>query len=206
MIKDSFLGRYPSHFHVNPLVKAYVISESFMWSAWNLIIPIFAVYITQEIAGGNVQSAAAGYSTYLISRVVFELLCGQYLRGSTDRGKIIVAIFGMLLLSACYLGYAIAEDIPTLFAFYFLSGAGLGIAMPAKNALFSIHLDRNKEATEWSISDACQFLSMGLATALGGFVAFEFGFQPLFVLASILTLIAILPFLLLLKYRNVPRG
>lgn len=40
MLKDQFLGRNPTHFKVNPVVKAFIISEAFLWSAYNFIIPI----------------------------------------------------------------------------------------------------------------------------------------------------------------------
>lgn len=205
MFRGPFFGHNPSHFHINPLVKAYMISESFMWSAWNFILPIFAIFITQEIEGGNVQTAAAGYSTYLISRVVFELITGQYLRSSHDKKKILVVLVGMILLGFSYIGFAFSTSIPILFGFYFLSGMGIGLSSPAKNALFSMHLDKNKEATEWSISDAFQFFSMALASALGGFIALEYGFKLLFYFAFILNFIAMIPFLLLVNIRRLMR-
>ena len=62
-----------------------------------------------------------------------------------------------------------------------VAGAGLGIASPAKNSLFSIHLDKNKEAIEMGVTDAVVLVCMALAGALGGFIAITYGFKILFI-------------------------
>ncbi len=203
MLRESFLGRNPSHFNLNPIVKSYIISDSFLWSAWNLITPIFAVFVVENIEGGNIQLAASGYSIYLLSRVVFEIITGPYLGKSTDRKKFATTILGMILMSASYIGFANASNVIHIFIFYAVAGAGLGIASPAKNSLFSMHLDKNKEATEWGISDAISFICMALATALGGFIAGELGFKILFYVAAVVNILGIIPYLQFLKKRKV---
>lgn len=195
MLRESFLSRNPLHFHINPLVSAYIISESFMWSAWNFVLPIFAIFVVQEVAGATVQTAATGYSIYLLSRVAAELVSGKILASTTDRKKVGMVIIGMSLISIAYLGFVFTSNFYQLFLFYFLSGIGIGLNAPAKNSLFAMHLDKNKEATEWSISDAFQFFSMAIATTVGGFIALKFGFKPLFLLALVVNCLAILPYL-----------
>ncbi len=200
MLPQHFLGRKPSHFNVHPIVKAYIISESFLWGAWNLFTPIFAIFLVEKIKGGNIELAASGFSVYLVSRVVFELISGRLLVGSGDARKLFMAIIGMLCVSAGYLGFAYANTIGEVFFYYVVLGLGLGLSMPAQCALFSIHLDPKKEVTEWSFADALQFLCMALTTALGGFIASQYGFSFLFLLAGAINTIGILPYLLLLTY------
>lgn len=199
MIRGLFLGRNPSHFQINPIVKAFIISETFLWSAWNFVTPIFAIFVVSNIEGGNVQIAASVFSVYLIARVFSELLSGRYLLGKSDREKFILTIVGMLLVSLAYVGFSFSRTIFFLFVFYVVAGIGLGIAAPAKNSLFSTHLDRNKEPSEWGIYDAITFIGMALATALGGFIAGQYGFQFLFLLASIVNFLGIFPYLLYIR-------
>ncbi len=199
MLKESFLGRNPSHFHVNSIVKAYIISDSLLWSAWNFVTPIFAIFVVNNINGGNIESASFGFSTYLIARVVLELIGGKMLINTTDKRKMKMAISGMLLASIAYLGFAFTKEIFYMYFFYLIAGMGLGIASPAKNSLFSIHLDKNKEAAEWGISDAVTFAGMALASALGGFIVKIFGFQMLFLLAFTINIIATLPYFFFLN-------
>lgn len=204
MLREPFLGRNPSHFlHVDPIVKAYIISDCFLWSAWNFITPIFAIFASQEIIGGSIEIAAISYSVYLIARVIAELVSARFFSLKSDRSKILTTIVGTSLMSFAYIAFSYAETVPQLFSFYALAGIGLGLTSPAKNALFSIHLDKNKEATEWSIADATSFISMALATALGGFIAATYGFKVLFLAASIVNLLAIPPYLLYMKKQKM---
>lgn len=196
MFIDRFLGRRPSHFELNPIVKAYIISESFLWSAWDFVLPIIAIFIAANIPGGNIQTAATGYSIYLISRVIFELISGKVLQRTNDKKKILIAIFGILCLSVAYFSFAFTNSLLLVFLSYSILGAGFGIASPAKNSLFAIHLDKNKESSEWSLNDAVCAIAMALATALGGFIAAEYGFQILFLLAGIVNILSIIPYLL----------
>lgn len=206
MLREQYAGRNPSHFlTVDPIVKAYIISESFLWSAWNFTTPIFAVFATQNIKHGSVEVAASSFSTYLITRVVFELIGGKMSSNFNDVKKMYVTIIGAGAISFAYIGFAFATSTPELFLYYSLAGAGLGFMSPAKNSLFSVHLDKNKEATEWSIYDATSFIAMALATALGGFIAANYGFKLLFLIASLVNLLAIPPYLLFIWKKTIPR-
>jgi MFS family permease len=197
MLREHFGGHNPSHFlKVDPIVKTYIISECFLWSGWNFVTPIFAVFATTEITGGNVQIAASSFSLYLIVRVIFELITGRMISKASDSRKIAFSTIGIILMSCAYLGLSYAHDIMHLFLFHAVAGMGLGIASPAKNSLFATHLDKNKEASEWSISDAMSFISVALATSLGGFIAATYGFRVLFLIASLVNLAAIPPYLL----------
>src|SRR3972149_9391932 len=203
MIKEIFIGRRPSHFHMNAVFKAFIISEMFLWSSWNAIIPIFAIFAATKIPGGNTEIAASSFSTYLIVRVIFELISGRYLSKSNDMQKFIMSIFGIILMSVGYLGFALTKNVSSLFLFYGVIGMGLGIASPAKNSLFSSHLDKDKEVTEWSVYDGFVFMGMAMSATIGGFVANRYGFTFLFYLVAITNLLSIIPYILYAKRRKV---
>ena len=197
MLKEQFLGRNPSHFKVNSLVEAFIVSETFLWSAWNFVTPIFAIFVINSIKGGNIQIAASAFSTCLIARVVCEIISGKYLNNKTDNNKLFLAISGMILMSAAYVGFAFSHSIISLFVFYIFIGIGFGVASPAKYSLFTEHIDKERATTEWSIYDAITLLGIASATALGGFIASLYGFTFLFILASIVNLLGIIPYLFL---------
>ena len=199
MIKEIFLGKKPSDFHMNEVVKAFIISEIFLWSSWNAIIPIFAIFAATKIPGGNTEIAAFSFSTYLVARVVFELISGRYLSKSNDAQKFAISILGIVLISLGYLGFAMTTNILSLFIFYGVVGMGLGIASPAKNCLFSSHLDKDKEITEWSMYDGFVFMGMAMAATIGGFIANRYGFTFLFYLVATTNLLSIIPYILYMK-------
>jgi hypothetical protein len=203
MIKEIFIGKKPSDFHMNGIVKAFIISEIFLWSSWNAIIPIFAIFAATKIPGGNTEIAASSFSTYLIVRVIFELISGRYLSKSNDIQKFAMSIFGIVLISLGYVGFALTKNVSSLFIYYGVIGMGLGIASPAKNCLFSSHLDKDKEVTEWSIYDGFVFMGMAMAATIGGFVANRYGFTFLFYLVAITNLLSIILYILYAKKKKV---
>lgn len=202
MIKEIFIGRKPSEFHMNGVVKAFIISEIFLWSSWNAIIPIFAIFAATKIPGGNTEIAASSFSCYLVVRVIFELISGRYLARSKETQKFIISIIGIALMSLGYLGFALTDNIPSLFLSYGIIGMGLGISSPAKNSLFSTHLDKNKEVIEWSMYDGFIFMGMAMSATIGGFVANSYGFTFLFYLVAITNLISIIPYVLYAKKKG----
>jgi len=195
MIKDAFIGRVPSHFQVNPLVKAFIMSEMFIWSAYNFFNPILAIFVISQIQGGVVEHAAFGFSIYLIARVFAEIISGKLISNYPESKRFIVIIVGLLLLSVAYYLFSISTSILLLYLCFTLMGIGLGISTPARLSVFSKHLDKNKESQEWSIVDSTSLVGMALAGALGGFIANHYGFTILFQIASITNLLSIVPYL-----------
>lgn len=203
MLVNSFLGRRPSHFQMNEIVKLFIISEIFVWSAWNFVIPIIAIFAVSQIKGGNIEIAAMAFSVYLITRVVFELLCSKYCAKARTSRQLAIVVSGLVLISLSYLGLAFADTIFWLFIFYTLIGVGMGIATPIKNSLFSTHLDKNKEIAEWGIYDALVFIGMAISSAVGGIVANQFGFQALFIISAVINLLGIIPYLLYVRQKKI---
>jgi MFS family permease len=199
MLREVFAGRNPSHFINNSIVKAFIISEVFLWSSWFSILPLLGVFVVDSVPGGNLQLAATGYSVYLISRVISELISGKMMVGTTDTKRIYITILGLLIGSIGIFGFAVSSSILILFISFIITGFGIGIASPPKNSLFSSHLDKNKETTEWGVYDAVVFICIALSTALGGFIATEYGFRAFFILAGIWISISIIPYLLYLR-------
>ncbi len=199
MLRESFGGHNPSSFISSSIVKSFVVSEIFLWSSWFGILPLFGVFVIQDIPGGSLQIAAWGYSVYLVTRVICELISGKLLARSHEKKRIYVSIAGLAIASIGILGFAFISDLIKLFFCFILTGVGIGIASPAKNSLFSSHLDKNKETTEWGLYDAVVFICIALSTALGGFIATDYGFKVFFIIAGLWMLMGIIPYVLYLR-------
>lgn len=202
MLREVFLGKNPSNFHLNPVVKAFIISETFVWSSWNSVTPIFSIFAATQIPQGNTEIAASVFSVHLIVRIIFELLSGKYLLQATETKKFLVTVSGIIFMTIAYLGFAKTQTVPPLYLFAAIAGFAFGIATPAKNSLFSTHLDKNKESLEWGIYDASAFMGMALAVSVGGFIANRYGFPLLFTMAAILNLFGIIPYILYLHAKK----
>lgn len=199
MLRESFIGHKPSHFHINPIVKAFIISEIFLWSSWNFITPILGVFATNQIANGSIEVAGSVFSVYFVVRVICELITGKLLAKSTNKEKFIITITGITVVTLSYIGLSFSNSILQLFLFYGMTGMGLGIASPPKNALFSSHLDHNKETEEWGLYDGVTFMGMAMASAIGGFIASGYGFAFLFSVAAVINALSAIPYILYMR-------
>ena len=180
---------------MNPAVKAFMISESFLWPAWNFMAPIMAIFAANSIEHGTIETAGFAYSIHLIIRVIFELISGKMLAGSHTRRKITVIISGIAILSLAYLFLAYIHTIMQLFIAFGIAGMGFGIIAPAKNSLFASHLDKDKETLEWGIADATVFITIALAASLGGLIAGKYGFHVFFTLSAWVNTLAAFPYI-----------
>jgi len=73
--------------------------------------------------------------------------------------------------------------------------------LPCWYAIFTRHIDRGNEGLEWSASDTSIALGQALAAAAGGLLAEKYGFSPIFLLMSVLSLIG--ASLLVFIYRDL---
>lgn len=177
------------------IIRSYIISESLVWSAWNAVFPIMAVFITTQVSDGSIESAGIAYSIHLVFRVIFELSVSKLLHSASDRKKFAISVIGLTLMSIAYTGFVFSFNIWIVFALYALLGMGIGIASPAKNSLFAMHLDKHKSAGQWASYDAITFLCTAIASAIGGMFATKFGFDALFALVAILNFLGIIPYI-----------
>jgi len=193
--KDAFLGHRPSSFSkISPFVRAFITADSLMWSAINLSTPIFAIFVAEDVLGGNVETAAISFSVYYVVRVFAELITGRALQESSDARKLNAMVLGIIVTGISYLGFAYVSSLSLLYFFQGLSGIGLGTLAPPKYALFSTHLDKGRESSEWGLYDASVFIGMGFAAALGGFLAEQYGFKILFIVSAVVIWLTIIPY------------
>lgn len=187
---------------INPIVLAFIFSEAFFWSAWNLISPIIAVYVVSTLPNGSVQTAAFGFTLYLLVRVIVGLLVSNVISFPSDRKRMITDSTGMLILSCCYLLIAFIPSVLTFYTFFIIAGISFGISSPAKYPMFSLNLNRQQASKTWSTYDAITFTGMGIAIAFGGVIATKFGFKTLFIVSSVVNLIGILPYWIYNNYHK----
>lgn len=179
---------------INPFIKNFIVSETMLWSGIYLVLPIIALFIANEVSNGNIEIAASGYSVYLISRVIFELFSGKKLENSTDQQKLTTTIIGITITGISFWGFFITSQVYQVFLFYSLMGIGDGLAAPAKYSIFSLHLDQNKETTEWSIYDSSALIGMAMASTIGGYIAMTWGFRILFFISAIVIWLSTVPY------------
>lgn len=185
-------------FKINSVVKAFILAEMLLWSGWNFIMLFFSIYITR-LPGGTVQHAATATSIYFLSRVIFGLTSGRLLVKKSKEYKFAITIIGMSIVTICYIFMSQKTRMLDIFILFGGIGAGLGLATPAKNSLFSSHINKDKESLTWSALDAGVFISLAITTSIGGILINNYGFSSLFLIAAGINTLAIIPYLLYLQ-------
>ena len=187
---------------INKVIKVLIASDVALLTGFGFITPIFAIFIAHRITAGNTIEAAqvAGFTMgiYWGVKSVLQIPFGKYLdKVKGEKDDLWFVVIGNILAAIAVFGY-IFSHLP--WHIYLCQGVySLGMAMniPGWCAIFTRHIDKGKEALEWSTRST--FIGIGAAAsgALGGMIAAKFGFNVLFVGVGIFALAsAFLPFLI----------
>lgn len=191
---------------ISKIVKILITSDFFLNLGWGLLSPIFALFILQKITIGNPEKAAevAGFSAlfYWISKSFIEIPIGRFLdKHDGEKDDFWFMVIGMFIVGFVPIGYLFSTQPWHIYTFQIIHAVGMAMALPSWLAIFTRHIDKGKEAFEWSMETTSIGAGAGIAGGLGGIVASMFGFKMLFVFVSLLTIFA--AFLLLLIKNNV---
>jgi MFS family permease len=183
---------------INKVIKVMIASDVALLTGFGFISPIFAIFITGQIQGGNVQVVGFAAAIYWIVKSILQIPFGKYLdKVKGERDDLWFVAIGNVLAALAVFGY-IFSSLP--WHIYFCQGIySLGMAMniPGWSAVFTRHIDKGKEAFEWSVRSSFIGIGAGISGALGGIIAAKFGFNILFVGVGFFALTsALLPFLI----------
>ena len=172
---------------VNNLIKILTFSDFIVVSGWGLVNPLFAVFVTKQIEGGNLELIGLSTAVYWIFRAAMQLPFARLIdkrKGEID-DFVVMAIgsFAMSLMPFLYIFATKNIHILLLQAF---TGFASAMVSPAWLAIFTRHIDKHIEAEEWGLYNAMVGLGIALTGALSGFAAEKFGFQSLYFVVGII--------------------
>ncbi|EKD24290.1 MAG: hypothetical protein ACD_81C00062G0010 [uncultured bacterium] len=171
---------------INRIIKFFVISDLMLWGGWGLIGPIFSIFLVSTIEGATVATVGGVVATYWITKSLIQLPVAVALdRHEGERDDFYTLILALLLAGFTALSYLLVEDIATLYLVAFLQGLSFGLYAPSWAGIFSRHLDKEHYAFDWSLDSTTIGMASGVAAFAGGALANAFGFDVVFILASV---------------------
>ena len=190
--------------HVNKIIKTIIYWDFFINSAWGLLGPIFAIFIVQNIAVGNVAEGAkiAGFASlfYWVLKSLLQIPIGKYLdRNHGERDDFLFMVFGTFLTGLVPFGYLVSSHPWHIYLWQILHAVGMAMIIPANYAIFTRHIDKGKEAFEWGMETSSIGIGAGIAGGLSGILVAILGFKILFIFVSVFTIFSTI---LLLFIRN----
>lgn len=157
--------------------------------------PVFAIFIVQNVAVGSTAQAAqiAGFSSliYWLVKSVLQIPIGNYLdRNHGEIDDFWFMTIGTFILALIPLGYIFATQPWHIYFLQVIYGIGAAINFPSWSAIFTRHIDKGKEAAEWSAHSTYLGFAAGIAGGLGGIAVAFFGFNLVFIFVSAFTFLA----------------
>jgi MFS family permease len=178
---------------VNPVVKFFTISDFIVISGFGLVSPIFAVFISDNIKGGNLEVVGIAGMIYLLTRSLLQIPIAQFIdKIKGEKDDFLILFLGSIAYSFIFLLYIIVTTPTQLYFIQFLYGLISALTLPGWYAIFTRHIDKRHEGMEWGVYTTFTDLGAAAAAGMGGFFASRFGFTNLFIVASIVSFVGAL--------------
>jgi MFS family permease len=182
---------------VNRIVLVMVYADLLLISATGFISPIIAVFLTTQIRGATIATVGFVTTLFWVVKSAFQIPVAAYVdskRGERDDYQMMVA--GCVVTAVCpLLYYFFASEIWHVFAIETLNGIGYAMSVPTYLAIFTRHIDKHRESSEWTLHSNAIGLGFAAAAAMGGVLADRFGFRVLFLLVSAFTFLGVVALL-----------
>ncbi len=180
---------------INKVVRTIIYWDFFFNSAWGLLSPVFAIFLVQGVAMGNAAKGAeiAGFSALVFWMVksLLQIPIGAYLdKNHGERDDFWFGVVGSFLSGLVPFGFIFATLPEHIYMLQIAHGVAMSMIIPSLYAIFTRHIDKGKEAYEWSVDSTVLGFGVGITGALGGLIAARFGFVSVFILVGILNLAA----------------
>jgi MFS family permease len=187
------LTRYD--FIMNKVIKVLIYSDVSLITGLGFAAPIFAIFLTNNIEGGSIETAGFAAAIYWIFQAGLMIPFGKYLdKKHGEKDDLWFIVIGNFLAAAAVLGYIFSRLPWHIYLLQAIYGIGMGMNMPGYTAIFTRHIDKGKEAYDWSVRGALVGIGTGISGALGGIIAQNLGFEKLFIGSGFFILLsALLP-------------
>lgn len=174
---------------INRVIKILIVSDFVFNAAWGLIAPVFAIFLVDKIALGSAEEGAkiAGFATLIFwtAKSFLQIPIARHL--DKNHGEIDdfwFMFWGTFITGLSAFGFLISSTAWHIYFLQLFQAVGQALMVPPWLAIFTRHIDRGKEASEWGLRSTSLGFAMGIFGALGGVMTATLGFKMLFILVG----------------------
>jgi len=153
----------------------------------NLLGPLFAIFVSSFNA--TAFQVSVSWATMIIAGLLTSVVVSRFIGDSTRRSVGLVTA-GYVISAFAWLAYIAVDNIPQLLIVQVFLGVGLAIGTAPFQALFAEHLDKGKHIHDYADKQIISKVIEFSAVLAGGAILTLFGFDVLFMIMSLLTLLA----------------
>ena len=170
----------------NKALRILLITNALVLVAGAMLGPIYALFV--ERIGGNLFDASIAGGIFAFAAGITTYLSGKY-ADKIKRDERIVA-FGYMVMATGFFLYLFVDSIAFLFIVQAIIGFGEAIYSPAFDALYSMHITKQKAGREWGAWESMNYFTLGVGAVVGGFIVSNFGFNSIFIFMGLLCLVS----------------
>lgn len=166
---------------LNNIIKFLTISDFAILTGFSFVAPIFAVFVLQNIKGGNLETVGFAISIQVFAKALLEYPIARQLdkkRGDLD--EFYCMVIGSLIISVIPLLYLSITTATELYLVQFVYGIATAMAYPAWMSLFTRHAEKEREGSQWAFYATAIGLGTAISAALGGMIGEQYGFPIVF--------------------------
>lgn len=178
---------------VGRLVRNFVLIDLSLFSGWGFLGPILPVFVIRNVEGATLITVGIAAAIYLTVKSVLQLPIANFIdRNQGYHDDFFILALGLLMASFSAFSYILVKEIWQLYLVEALHGIAFSLYTPSWSGIFSRHLDKDRISFDWSLDSTTVGLSAGITGLIGGIIAENFGFYPVFILASVFSMAAVL--------------
>ncbi|MFH1253654.1 MAG: MFS transporter [Candidatus Uhrbacteria bacterium] len=193
------MSRFPVPFReyllmdANIVVKFLIISDIVLVGARGLLAPIFAIFAIGVIPEATIETIGIATTIYLVSKSIFQVPAAALMdKIKGERDDFLMLIIGSFISAILPLFYLVMRTPLELYIIQFFIGVSYAFMFPSYMAIFTRHIDRDKEGVEWGAYFTLVDLGAALAAAIGGVLAVSVGFNWVIIITSAATFLGTL--------------
>ncbi len=188
-------------FRINKVIKHLIWGDFAFWSAVGLFEPIFAIFIINNVKGGDALVVGIAAAIYWIVKSIISVPIGMFLdKNLGEKDDYWFLVNGAIISSIAPLIFIFCRLPWHVYLVQIIYAVGMAMTVSGWQAIFTRHIDKGQEATEWSIDTTVYGIGTGVFGLVGGWVEVHFGFIPIFAGVSAISFVSVI-FLLGLKGR-----
>ncbi len=177
----------------NKLIVNFILSDFFLQSGWGFVGPVFAIFLTENIAGATIGTVGLASGVFWITKSTAQPFTSRVMdlvKGEEDDVNFLIA--GLVALSFLSFGYILASNIWHIFIIEFLRGLAQACVVPAWYGMFAHYVDPDWRSFTWAMHSTFIGYAIGFTAIFGGMIAQRIGFTAVFSLVAVSALISAL--------------
>lgn len=176
----------------NSALKVLYLYNGIFCLAGSLLGPLYAVFV--EKFHGGVLAISASWAAFIISATFFIYLLSKV--GDRFKEKEYLLLAGFLVRAIVWFLFIFIGNIWSLVVLQIFLGLGEALGSPAFDAIFAEHLDKGQFIKEYANWKLVMNIALAAGTLTGGVIVAKFGFVPLFLTMSALSIVSFIGVLL----------